>query len=348
MAAWIGGRAATWTPLEHLVPPGLVDAARRAAARVSAPAVPLASASAASSEDPSPPHGRSAAAPGWQALPRLSAPPRAVTVDPIPPLPQAEPVSADRTAGAHQLMWMAAVAQLPWPPSLAQPPLPDARGRAAPRWSGDSWLFLRRGSTAAVVSGPGAATYGASQVGAVLRYRLAPGSAHEPAVYLRAASALAGPRQHEAAAGLALRPVAGVPVALLAEARVTADDAGARVRPAAMLVTQLAPFRLPGGLDGEFYAAGGYVGGRDATPFGDAQARVTRRVVSQGRLRLDIGGGAWAGGQRGAARADIGPTASLSVPLGPASARVAADWRLRVAGDARPAAGPALTISAGF
>ena len=59
-------------------------------------------------------------------------------------------------------------------------------------------------------------------------------------------------------------------------------------------------------------------------------------------------GGVWSGGQTGAARLDLGPRASLRVATGPATSRLALDWRFRVAGNARPASGPTLTISAGF
>lgn len=147
---------------------------------------------------------------------------------------------------------------------------------------------------------------------------------------------------------MSIRPLPAIAVTLMGEARTSDDAAGRHVHPAAMLVTEIAPFELPGNLEGEVYAQGGYIAGRGATPFGDAQARITRRVIDRGRGHFDIGAGAWAGGQRGAARVDLGPTASLSLPLGAGSARIAADWRLRVAGDATPASGPALTISAGF
>ena len=49
-----------------------------------------------------------------------------------------------------------------------------------------------------------------------------------------------------------------------------------------------------------------------------------------------------------AARLDVGPSAMVSFRLGEAQSRVAVDYRLRVAGDAAPASGPALTFSAGF
>ena len=119
-----------------------------------------------------------------------------------------------------------------------------------------------------------------------------------------------------------------------------------------MAVTEFPPVSLPLGTRGEAYVQGGYVGGRSATAFVDGQARVERPVVRSGEAEVTAGVGAWGGAQKGAARLDIGPTAAVSFRLGPRSfgarGRVAADYRIRVAGDAEPASGPALTLSAGF
>ncbi|MEP7223149.1 MAG: hypothetical protein ABI673_10855 [Novosphingobium sp.] len=55
------------------------------------------------------------------------------------------------------------------------------------------------------------------------------------------------------------------------------------------------------------------------------------------------------GAQRGASRVDVGPSAGIVLRLGDAAAaRLAMDWRFRVAGHAAPASGPAVTLSAGF
>ncbi|MFM5885466.1 MAG: hypothetical protein ACKOQ3_09125, partial [Novosphingobium sp.] len=196
--------------------------------------------------------------------------------------------------------------------------------------------------------GPGG-TYGASQAGMVVRYRLAPGSAHRPMLYLRGSGPLAAPRGAELAAGLALRPLARVPVAAAAELRAVQGSSGHVVlRPAAMLVSEFPPLVAPLGLRAEIYAAAGYVGGRDATPFVDAQLRADRPIAGVGQAELRAGGGIWGGAQRGAARLDLGPSATLALPLGAGGGRLSADWRFRVMGDATPASGPALTLSAGF
>lgn len=219
----------------------------------------------------------------------------------------------------------------------------------ASRWSGDAWLLLRRGGNVSLTSGPGFATYGASQAGAVLRYRLAPDNRHRPAAYLRATAALNGSGEREVAAGLSARPVAALPVAVLAEVRVTRQSDGTHPRPAAMAVTEFAPVDLPQRLRAEVYGQAGYVGGRYATAFVDGQFRLDRGMAEAASADLRLGAGVWGGAQKGASRLDLGPTASASLAASQrVFVRVAADWRFRVAGNAAPASGPALTLSAGF
>jgi hypothetical protein len=234
------------------------------------------------------------------------------------------------------------------PPGL---PLPVA---APPgRWSLDTWAFWRQGSSAAPVSQGRVPVYGASQAGAVLQYRLAPSSGLDPRLYVRAYRALVTRGENEIAAGASLRPLARVPVRVTGEARYTDAAFFSTFRPAAYAVTEIPPLRLPLGAQGEVYVQGGWVGGPGATPFADAQASVTRSVplvarLTDDRLRLSFGAGAWGGAQKDAQRADIGPTLRLDTRVGKVPARIAVDWRLRVAGDAAPGSGVTVTVSAGF
>lgn len=217
------------------------------------------------------------------------------------------------------------------------------------RWSGDGWMLLRRGSGGEAASGPRPASYGASQAGAILRYRLAPGSDRRPFAYLRATTTLRGVSEQQLALGLGLRPIPKVPVSAAAEVRAVEGPAGLKVQPSAFLVTELAPVILPAQLQAEIYAQAGYVGGTFATPFADGQMRVDRTIAKLGEMTARFGAGAWGGAQKGAARLDVGPAATLWLPLSRrGGARLALDWRLRVAGDAKPESGPALTLSAGF
>jgi hypothetical protein len=214
------------------------------------------------------------------------------------------------------------------------------------RWSADGWMLLRSDGKERLGPLP---TYGASQAGAVARYRLALDSGHRPAAYLRAALALDGSGQKESAGGLSARPLAKLPVVAAGELRVTSDRFGTRVRPAAMAYTELSPFDVAAGLRGEVYLQGGYVAGKGATGFADGQARLDRQVIRIGRGEMRVGGGVWGGAQKGASRLDVGPTAQVLLPLSKdVFARAGIDWRFRAAGDATPSSGPALTISAGF
>jgi hypothetical protein len=265
-----------------------------------------------------------------------------------PPIPGATPLISAQGAVGHSFVLFAGLAQMQLPPPVLSllEAAPSAVTERPSRWSADGWLMLRQDG-----NGPPAAvqpSYGRSQVGAVLRYRLSDTSPYRPQVYLRASGSLAGPREQELAAGLSARPLPGLPLRLAAEARVTRTVAGTEVRPALYAVTELPPAELPLGVHGEAYLQAGYVGGRYATGFIDGQARVERRIAAIGDNELAAGAGIWGGAQKGSARLDIGPSARVSFRLGDAQARVAADYRLRVAGDARPASGPALTLSAGF
>jgi hypothetical protein len=211
-------------------------------------------------------------------------------------------------------------------------------------------MMLRGDGHASLALGGGLPpSYGASQAGAVIRYRLLPASANRPAAYLRATVALNGSGERTAALGLSARPLARVPIVAAAEVRLDSRPGSARLRPAAMVVSEFPPAKLPLGLRAEGYFQAGYVGGRDATAFADGQLRLDHGVAHSGSFELRAGGGAWAGAQKGASRVDVGPTASLGAAVpGGGSVRLGVDWRIRVAGNAAPGSGAALTLSAGF
>ena len=275
---------------------------------------------------------------------------------PIAP-PSPAPLDQQHLAAGHQLLYLAALSQIPLPPEAlaAHPAKPSSLpAPAAPiswqehRLSGDAWLLLRRGGTGAGPGVPNPASYGASQIGAVLRYRLAPSSPLRPTAYLRVTSAVRAPHDEELAAGLMLRPIKRVPISLMGELRATRLQSGTALRPAILAVSEFPPIPLPGGFRAETYGAAGYVGGRFATPFAEGQLRLDRRIARIGQAELRAGGGVWGGAQRGANRLDAGPGATLGFPVGAGGARLSADWRFRLSGKAAPTSGPAITLSAGF
>ena len=344
-------RAPVGTALVHVGNGGVTDPAdmpRVAPARsfvptpLLAPLQPVPAPSVAPLRDP--------ATLGPQPVP---AAPQPLAIGQSPAVGQPLPANRIAVAGGHQMLWIAATALLPFPP-LGLRSAPAAQSAAPPaavttsRWSGDGWLLLRRGN-GTIAPGPSVGSYGASQAGAVLRYRLISGDPHRLNAYVRGTGALNGSREQQVALGLAARPLARIPVTAMAELRGQRDGSGQHLRPALALVTELPPQKLPLGFTGEVYVQGGYVGGRYATAFIDGLARAERPVTNLGKFRLRAGAGAWGAKQRGAARLDVGPTASVTFRLADtASARLAADWRFRVGGDAKPDSGPALTLSAGF
>ncbi len=268
---------------------------------------------------------------------------------PVPPAMRPNPT----LAGGHQLLFLAALSHVPLPEGLlgarVAPPKPiTPLASQASRWSGDGWLLMRRGGGVPALAAIGG-SYGASQAGMVLRYRLDRTSPNRPSLYLRASAALDGSREQEAALGLAVRPISRVPLLAMAEARAARTPAGTRLRPATALVTELPVASLPLGFRAEAYGQAGWVGGTGATGFVDGQLRVERPLAKFAGGDLSAGGGLWGGAQKGASRLDAGPSARLTLhPTRQSTVRVAADWRFRVAGKAAPQSGPAITLSAGF
>ncbi len=369
LCGWVGARVLAWevafdtaganrSPIAAVLPSQAPRHAAPAPRHSAVPSIPAAvGLSAAPVIAVPPPHAPAAIVPFAPAAP-MPAPPAALSpVVPAPPPVAAFPfqtppprAAGERiaVAGGHQMLWLAATAFMPSPLGLRTPATPARAAAPEPRWSGDGWLLLRRGD-GTISPGPVVGNYGASQAGAVLRYRLTPGDPHRLAAYVRATAALNATRQQEVSFGFAARPLPRLPITAMAELRGVRDGGGERLRPAVVLVTELPPQRLPLSFTGEVYAQAGYVAGRTPTGFVDALARAERPIADLGTFRLRAGGGAWAAKQRGAARVDVGPTASVTFHLtGTAAARLAADWRFRVAGHSKPDSGPALTLSAGF
>ena len=180
-------------------------------------------------------------------------------------------------------------------PVSAAPQSADPAGQepqyAGSRWSADSWMLWRRGSRTRLAGGVLTPSYGASQAGSVLRYRLMRNSAHRPSAYLRITSALDSSAEREASLGLSARPFARIPLVAAAEARLTSTPGGRMIRPAGFIVTELPPLALPLGLRGEAYGQAGYVGGKFATPFADGQLRADRAFLLLSGFDVRLGCG---------------------------------------------------------
>lgn len=229
-------------------------------------------------------------------------------------------------------------------PDRAQPGAMPRRNR----WSLEAWAFLRDGSGSAAIAQGRVPSYGASQAAVVVGYRLAPGNPRDPRAYVRAYKALIDNGEKELAAGLSVRPLAALPMRMHAELRATRRAGRVDTRPAAFVTSELAPLALPLHMRAEAYVQAGYVGGRNGTGFADGQLHVLRDVGQFDLGMVSLGAGAWGGAQEGAERVDIGPSLRFDVKLDKVPARLALDYRERVAGNADPASGLALTLSGRF
>lgn len=176
--------------------------------------------------------------------------------------------------------------------------------------------------------------------------RSPPGSRFAPTLLARATGFPDSIAPPELALGVAARPIANLPLSAQIELRLRERNGRVEARPAATIVG--GGERRIAGLDARAYGQTGYVGGSDATAFADGKLTLRKVVAASGDFQQSAGAGAWGGAQQGAARADIGPSVAMSLDAPRVTARLEADYRVRVAGSAQPGSGPALTMSASF
>lgn len=186
---------------------------------------------------------------------------------------------------------------------------------------------------------------GGSQIGARIDYRVTDRSL---ALYGRYSRAIARPFADEAALGLSWRPSAALPVALLAERRQKLGRGG-RSGFAALVTGGIGPSLVAPRILVEAYAQAGVVAAPKVEAFADGRLALGYRLTPAAqRSDLALGAGLSSSAQPGAARVDLGPELSLRVPVANGHLRFSAEWRQRIAGDARPRSGPALTLVADF
>lgn len=249
-------------------------------------------------------------------------------------------------------------AGLPLEPPGMTPP--DRRGLRA-RLALSAWSIIRSTGKARPLATSGA--LGASQAGVRARYDvLEPAKGAIVAANLRLSTPLQAPSGREAGLGISLRPGRKVPIEIIAEARF-GTGTGDRDRLAMLVAGGVADRRLPLGLRLSAYGQAGIVGLRHTDAFADGAVtleRPLRQAQKAGshqlrgrragtippaiRVGAMIGGGA----QPGATRLDAGPILAVTQPLASGGLRLSGGYRWRVAGNARPGSGPALTIGINF
>ena len=202
-----------------------------------------------------------------------------------------------------------------------------------------TWALLRSQS-AGIAGTPSLAsggTLGASQAGARLSYNFT----RQIAATLRSTSEV-GRRGGELAAGVRIQPVRGLPLWFDAERRQRIGRYGGG-RSAFALFFEGGVYDRPMPLHFllDSYLQGGVVGFHSRDGFVDGGLTLTRPVYKN----FSAGLGVWGGAQPGVYRVDAGPRVTMRVRN---NIRVHFDWRQRLAGNAVPGSGPAVTLAGDF
>ncbi|MFT3966833.1 MAG: hypothetical protein QM690_13230, partial [Sphingobium sp.] len=121
---------------------------------------------------------------------------------------------------------------------------------------------------------------------------------------------------------------------------------GGRSACAVLMAGGIDPVEIGQGFRLDGYAQAGIVGFNRRDGFADGRLTLERPLA--GASAIALGAGLWGGTQPGASRLDIGPQASIRLRAGSTALRIGAEWRERIAGNAAPSSGPALSIGTDF
>lgn len=211
-------------------------------------------------------------------------------------------------------------------------------------WSLSGWVYVREsgGSRQRLSPSP---QLGASQAGMRIAYGL--GASGRLRAFGRATVALGTPAQSEVAIGAAFAPMARIPIDVTIERRIAIGQRG-RNALAAMVSGGVSGAVLPHGFRLDAYGAAGVVGLHRQDGFADGSVSAMHDLGRLAGTQLRAGGFAAGAIQRDAGRVDVGPRLSVRLPEIGKGSRITVDWRQRVAGDALPTSGVALTLAADF
>jgi hypothetical protein len=202
-----------------------------------------------------------------------------------------------------------------------------------------AWALLR-GRQGQILGTPSLApggTLGGSQAGARLFYNFD----RRIAATLRSSSDV-GRRGGEVAAGIRVHPAPSIPIWLTAERRQRLGSGGSG-RNAFAVFAEGGVYQksMPWRFELDAYLQAGIVGLHRRDGFVDGGLTFSRPVYRQ----FSGGFGVWGAAQPGVYRIDAGPRVTMKVRN---NMKVHVDWRQRVAGNAEPGSGPAVTLAGDF
>jgi hypothetical protein len=236
-------------------------------------------------------------------------------------------------------LWPTSRSRNSTPESLPAAPVPPLDAHKLDRLQLSTWALLRTQQTG-IAGSQSLATggqLGASQAGARLIYNFN----RRFALSARVSSPV-GKRGGEGAAGLRVQPLLNIPIWLTAERRQAIGKyGGGRNAFAFFLEGGLYEHPLPWRFSLDTYLQGGVVGLKSRDLFIDGGVTVTRPLFK----RFSAGFGVWGGAQPGLYRVDAGPRLTMRVRK---NVKLHLDWRQKLAGNARPGSGPALTLAGDF
>ena len=200
-----------------------------------------------------------------------------------------------------------------------------------------AWALLRGDQTG---FGPSSlantGNLGGSQAGARLSYNFT----RQLAAALRLTSNV-NRNDGEVAAGVRIMPLQSLPVWFTLERRQSLSQYSGRNAFALFAEGGVYQRQLPWEFSLDAYLQGGVVGFSRPEAFIDGGVSAVRPVYRQ----FSVGLGSWGGAQPGVYRVDVGPRVSMKLRQ---NMRVHLDWRQRLAGNAQPGSGPAITLAGDF
>lgn len=218
------------------------------------------------------------------------------------------------------------------------PPSPMLAPRSARRLDieAQAYLFWRPGATTTSLAERG--ELGGSQIAARIAVPLSP--------HLAAAARLYAPLEHpgaEAAIGLDWRPLPKQAFRISIERRQRLDSQG---RSGWSAYAAGGFWRRAGPVELDGYAQAGIVGTQRRDLFIDGALRIGYRLPI--KHAVTVGAGVWGAAQPDVERVDAGPRMAVTLPVDKHRLTLAVDGRFRVAGNAAPGSGAALTLAADF
>ncbi|WP_448581454.1 hypothetical protein [Thermaurantiacus sp.] len=196
---------------------------------------------------------------------------------------------------------------------------------------------------------------GSSQTGAHIGWTLDPLAKQRITAFARVATGSDArgqidPETTEAAIGIRVDPFPRLPVHAAIERRFGLgqfgrDDWSARIAGGTSVKIKVRSRPV----DLSVYGEGGLIGFEETDFYAGAEGKATTPLITLDRFRLEAGAGAWAGGQQGfitSHRFDLGPLLRMGFGNAPVAAQL--DYRVKVAGNAEPGSGLALTIISDF